>query len=87
MHLSLSGLKWASVIVQPPETPLITLMTLKVVGSSCSTDRRESRSVGRLDDVGLDGGAVMSYICRRKSSSVLESESKRVKWNAPLQHV
>ena len=61
-------------------------MTFKVVGSSY-TDRRESRAVGRLDDVGLDGGAVMSYMCRRKSGSILENGIKRVKWNAPLQHV
>jgi hypothetical protein len=78
MDLSLSGLKWASVMVHPPVTPWMTLMTFKVVGSS-DADRRENRSEGRIARIGLESGAVMSYICKRKSSRVLELESRG--WN------
>ncbi len=59
----------------------MTLMTFMAVGSSdaSDTDRRESRSVGLMIGVGLESGTVMSYICKRKSSRGLESESRG--WN------
>lgn len=67
-NLSLSGLRWASVIVHPPGEPRITLITFMVVGSS-ATHRGRCHSAGRGTCLGFVlGGAVVSNICMRKSA-------------------